>query len=179
MKTTIYSLLLIITSLFISCKKDKNNLNDPLPKKENLLIEEFTYDTAGVVFKITNDIDEAWNCQENIIEKPDSVYLKKFNFVGDDDPIGPKYTWFTKRGQYACWRYQYIDGGIKYMEIGFLNKHRPYIPYKYSSFAFTIGCTIYSLESMDFQRIFPKPVNDTVFVRLSAIRPDRFWNRKK
>jgi hypothetical protein len=140
-----------------------------------LLIEEYTYDPAGVVFKIVNNIDGGWNYIDKVFEKIDSVYLKKFQYYqGEGDPrFSSNYTWFTKKGQYICWRYPYIFEGYKYLEIGFQNDNKIY------SYLSVILCSQEASSGVTFQQLFPAPINDTVYVNLSWIRSDRVRSSKK
>lgn len=173
MKTKFWLILCFLSFIFASCKKEEG---ENKPHKDSLLIEEYIHDPTGVVFKIVNDIDSGLNYQENLIQKVDSVYLKKFHiFIGDTNMYGPTYTWFSKKGQYVCWRYNYIDGIDKLIDIGFPNHFRYYIPWKYCSFLTDVYCSEALREYPNFLRRFPKPINDTVYCKLSSFFPDKLW----
>jgi len=175
MKTVILFLLIIL--LFcVSCKKQDLNPVNKEPYKNSLLIEEYIHDSTGIVFKIINDIDSAYNYQEKFNQKVDSVYLKKFHiFIGDTNMYSTTYTWFSKKGQYVCWRYNYIDGNSKLIDIGFPNHIRYYNPWKYCGFVTYIFCSEPSRESYQLLQRFPKPINDTVYCKLSSFFPDKLW----
>lgn len=184
MKTKFWLILCFLSFIFASCEKwnptwssaEKKERSNPL-HKDSLLIEEYIHDSTGVVFKIVNDLDFGYNYQENLIQKIDSVYLRKFHiFIGDTNMYSPSYTWFSKKGQYVCWRYNYI--GIdekKLIDIGFPNHIRYYNPWKYCGFLTYVYCSEALREYPENLRRFPKPINDTVYCKLSSFFPDKLW----
>lgn len=135
-------LLLLIIFLFISCEKP----SEP-PFKNPNLIEELTIDSNGVVFKIINDVDSSYNYLVDLVHWVDSIYIKKFD---SEDK-----RWFSKHGEYVCWRYNYVD--FKIIEIGFVNKFPKTTHQKICSYSINY--------------FFNKPIEDTVYFKLSTIFP--------
>lgn len=158
--------LIIITLfsiIFYSCSKEdspvkESNMNDKL-------IEEYTYDPYGVVFKIKNDIDSAFNIDF------DSLAFSKFqhnyfNVTVDDINKIEYFTWIPY-DHYVNWRYNYT--GEKNITI----------ITNISNEGFIINSAIktYSFDPSEvskewFQEIFPYPLNDTVYVNISNIIDD-------
>jgi hypothetical protein len=130
------------------------------------------------VFKIINDVEHAWNNQENLMQKIDSICLEKFQYSGSINLFSKDFTWFTKKGQFVCWRYKYIHEGNKNLILGFPNAYRRFtIGYQFCLYSTSVGCNATSAKYPQFQILFPM-VNDTVIMRLSAIRPDMFKSYK-
>ena len=102
MKTLIK--IFILTIILCSCDNDEHvDISDHVDDK---LIEEYTYDSYGVVFKIKNDINYAFNLDF------DSVAFAKFQYnptIGDarvDMYNIDHFTWIPY-GHYVNWRYNY------------------------------------------------------------------------
>jgi hypothetical protein len=193
----------IVTLFFISVACDKTDEEiEIVPKGDYLeLIEEITMNPNGVVFKILNDIDSAvyqtnnttnlsptnlnrYFCAQGtetgFIIKIDSICLRKFHYNGPDNLSDVGYTWFTKKGQYVCWRdlYNLEEVGSsdhKWLDLGFPNRYRDIYPEKfciYSQLSFT---TIEEITKEEFLKVFPKPINDTVYTRLSLFKTEKAW----
>ena len=161
MKTIIKILLVVI--ILYSCDKD-----EPIIKQNYVdvnLVENYTYDTDGVVFKITNDIKYAFNLDF------DSLALAKFHFetlytTKEDLFDRESYTWIPY-GHHVNWRYNYT--GEKQITI---------IP-KITEDTLVV-CMVGDVYFRDpseidtdwFQKLFPYPVNDTVYVSISNIIDD-------
>lgn len=147
------------------------------PDEEILLIEEFTNDPTGVVFKIVNDLDSAfYRAPNEFVDlfkiKIDSVCLKKFMYNGIESPLTNNYTWFTKKGQFVCWRYKYFHTSEpfdKSVDLILPNRHREISPLKFCFYRGSTVCTYESSQTIAFQRVFPQPINDTVHVKLSSL----------
>lgn len=172
MKKIITLFILILSIVGISCKKSE----EPSPPvKENLLIEQYTYDSTGIIFKITNDVEHAWNYDANnfigAIQKIDSIALGKFEYNGDSNDYFNKkhYTWFTKKGQYVYWKYKYLDG-LKHLIVVFPNIYNVNNDpgKRYCDYETSLTCTTASSASSQIQLLFPI-VNDTVVMHLTAI----------
>lgn len=125
--------------LLVSCTKeeikpmDQNKPKTP-PKNDStevykeVLIEQFSYNSNGVVFKIVNDLDSAFDFQKNINIKIDSIALRKFHFPGSTDYFHGGWTWFTKKGQYVCWRDSYTHENVGYEGFKWLDMVFPSFP---------------------------------------------------
>jgi hypothetical protein len=173
--------IIILSSILFSCKK----IEDPIIPEENLLIEEFTYHQDGVVFKIVYDVENAIyripNTADDLFAiKIDSICISKFHYYGPRNFFSEGYTWFTKKGQYVCWRYKYTSeaGGYendKCMDLIFPNRFLEYSSEKFVVYSQFITNTYEASLNPSFQAIFPKPINDTVYVKLSRFRPDKVW----
>jgi hypothetical protein len=173
----LFTTILIFSNIvFIGCKKEKIDIQ----KHENLLIEEFVYNPNGVVFKITNDVDSA---AYQLIDlngafyytfhfKIDSIALKKFLYNGPENPLTNNYTWFTKKGQYVCWKYEYVhisEPYDKYIDMVIPNRYKNLSVSKFIFYRGLTTCTYNSSLTAAFQKVFPKPLNDTVYVKLSSL----------
>jgi hypothetical protein len=170
MKKNLFFLILLI-----SCQKDKIPIT-----KDSLLIEEFIYDHEGVVFKITNDIDSAYNYLEKCNISIDSIALRKFHNPAYLDYFGNGWTWFTKKGQYVCWRDKYTSNdlgynGFKWMDLVFPNKIRKISQDRFCVYGISIDCNESVSSLPAFKNIFPVPYQDTVFVKLSNLAPNSIW----
>lgn len=174
----LFTVVLLLSLGLQSCRKIETTT--PLtPIKDPNLIEEYTYDPSGVVFKIVDDVEHAWNYQEYRIQPIDSICLSKFEYIGSVDSMYTKnYTWFTKKGQYVYWRYKYIHEGGKHLTVIFPNIYRRHVVgFEICGFTGYIDCNINSSRYNDFQFLFPL-VNDTVQMRLSNIWPGAFLDYK-
>jgi hypothetical protein len=190
MKTLI--LFFIFAVCLISCEKnDDTNLiysekNDEVDKPQveirNPFIEEYVYDSGGVVFKITNDIDSLINNRTQTLQLIDSLAFKKLHYRNTIDSINNKdvYTWM-KKGDYVCWRYKYIfDGPINSTNSRYFistvidNPLSTTITDKYCEYSISLYYYQIDTEKYDYKNIFPYPVNDTVYVNISSIFKQHF-----
>lgn len=142
----IYLLCFILT---IACSKKEEKIKDPF------MIEEITFNKLGVVFKIIDDVDSAYNYHIGFTHSVDSIYIKKILVPTSDNKFNDNYTWFNKHGQYACWRIIYYDS--LFLETGFTNKY----PLRSSEKI----CTYFKTIKI------PLPDRDTVYLKLSTIIP--------
>jgi hypothetical protein len=176
--------IILILSLFaISCKKNEEPL--PVPGKDPNLIEEYTYDSTGVVFKIINDVERAWNAIPSVdsLQKADSLAFGKFDYPGTSTGNyfiynRKYYTWFTKKGQYVCWRYKYIDDVVNYRFDRSVKYYNVYIPYHKDEVDYIGCCTfvytdIAASKSELYPSMFPL-VNDTVTLYLTHLYPSGY-----
>jgi len=112
----------------------------------------------------------------SMVIKIDSIAIKRFHYFGSG--LWENYVWFKKIGQYVCWRDKYIqeDGTLKWLDLTFPNRYKNLSSGKYCLYSQFIMCDQQGSTSVDFNRIFPTPLNDTVYVKLSSFRQDKFWN---
>jgi len=164
---------IILSLLAFSCRKHEDSLDN----EDTNLIQVYTYDTNGVVFKIVNDVDSAAYQMQDIHGgfyytfhyKVDSICLKNWHYNGPEDFSDENFTWFTKRGQYICWRDVYI-GNIrseKWCDIFIPNKFMNLRNVKYLGYCGSIMTDSIAYRHPDFKKLFPEPVDDTVYVKLS------------
>lgn len=199
LKLTVLSISLIL--VLTTCKKHNDNPNEGTLNEYQELIEVVTMDPNGVVFKILNDIDSSiyqtnfttnmspTNANRYFLSpgnetgfriKIDSVCLKKFHYNGPDNLLSNGYTWFTKKGQYVCWRDAYTHEdvgylGYKWLDLGFPNRHKNLFPERFCMYSQFFMVIPENASLPQFLRIFPKPINDTVYTRLSLFRSDKVW----
>ncbi len=159
---TLFKVLLISIIVF-SCDKDEPIINQNYIDKN--LVEEYTYDPYGVVFKITNDINSAFNLDF------DSLALAKFHFeslyTSKEDLFNREcYTWIPY-GKHVNWRYNY-SGEKQITMIPKITEDT------------LIVCMVGDVYFRDpseidtdwFQELFPYPVNDTVYVSIAKLVDD-------
>jgi hypothetical protein len=165
-------LLSAIVFLF-SCTKIEYRPEVPKVHKP-VMVENITYDSSGVIFKITNDINQGYNYQE-VAEHGvsdwlilDTIYLKRFYSVSDASIFDDNYVHIGK-GDYVCWIYNYEYTGYRNIYMAFKNPKATNVEYSYCIYGTAIG---YSSESNWFMARFPRPVNDTVKVNLSSFFPE-------
>ncbi len=162
MKT--FTKIFFIIIIFYSCDNDESiNISDQVDDK---LIEEYTYDPYGVIFKITNDINYAFDLNF------DSVAFAKFQYnptLGDarvDMYNIDHFTWIPY-GYYVNWQYNYT--GQKFVTIITNISEEDYI---INAALKTYSCNPSEVNNEWFQSIFPYPVNDTVYVSISKLIDD-------
>jgi hypothetical protein len=169
---------LILSLLAFSCKKHEDSLDsEDTISEDNRLIQVYTYDSNGVVFKIVNDVDSAaYQMQDTyggfyytFHYKVDSICLKNWHYNGPEDFSSENFTWFTKRGQYVCWRDVYI-GKIrseKRCDIFIPNRYKNLRKVDYLEYGGAIMTDSIAYRHPDFKLVFPEPILDTVYVKLS------------
>jgi hypothetical protein len=159
----------IIILLIPGCKKDEDKPEMEQELHKSILVESVTYDTDGVVFKITNDISHGFNYNEEyehnkrIWQDLDSVYFKRFHVLSANLEDKDSYVLIGK-GDYVCWRYKYEYTGTRGIYMGFINSYAINEDYKYCIFGTDLG-----FSTSNYYKIkFPEPVNDTVYVKMSS-----------
>lgn len=165
MRTLLIFLILSIT--IYSCNEEESpnkdsNVNDKL-------VEEYTYDPYGVVFKIKNDINNAFNMDF------DSIAFSKFQHnyynVTVDDLNNVEYFTWIPYGHFVNWRYNYT--GQKFATIITNIDTEGNIS---NSAIKLYSCDPSEIDEEWFQEIFPNPLNDTVYVNISSIINDIISN---
>jgi len=169
-------LLLILSLWIMSCQKNDSIVIAP---KKVLMIEEYIHDDDGVIFKITNDIDSLINNRTKLIQKIDSLSFKKFHFSFSTDSVNNRstYTWM-KKDEYVCWKYKYVyDGPVPklnpnddryFLTVLIDNPAANDINTKYCTYDKLIYYNQSDIVTAAYQSVFPYPVNDTVYVSISA-----------
>ena len=165
MKTLFKILVLFI--IFCSC--DEDDSIEVIDHSNDKLIEEYTYNPYGVVFKITNDINSVYDFEF------DSLTFGKFHYDYPYDSLGTflddihnieHFTWIPY-GHYVSWRYNYT-GEKQIIIVTNINEDGAIIfglMKKYS-------CDPSEIDTEWFQEIFPHPVNDTVYVSINKLIED-------
>ena len=155
--------ILILSIIFYSCDNDESlDITDHIDDK---LVEEYTYDPYGVVFKITNDINNAFNYDF------DSLAFAKFQY---DPVLFTKadlfniecFTWISF-GCHVNWRYNYT-GQKQITIVTKINEDTAIV----SAALKLYSCDPSEVDEEWFQEIFPYPVNDTVHVSISKLIED-------
>ena len=187
---TIKLFLIFFAFIIISCeKKELTDYDEPIViTKPAPPIEIFNYNSSGVVFLIWHDVDSGFNGTTNKYEHIDSICLSKFHYYEFPVNISNlsdslKYTWFTKKGDYVCWEYNFWGGiehpyydpttsdttwswmfrNLKIRSIAFPNSLNGY-----SCYVGSVICDSIRSDTTHI-RFFPKPINDTVYVNLSYL----------
>ena len=138
-------------------------------KHKPVMVENITYDTDGVVFKIVNDISHGFNYNEEsehmnrVWQDLDSVYFKRLHMISTNIYDKKSYV-VVGKGDYVCWKYNYQYKGSRSIYIGFDNPYAVKPEYEYCLF----GTDIFFSTSNTFKIMFPEPVNDTVYVKMSS-----------
>ena len=165
MKTLIKILMLSI--VLYSCDSDESL--DIVDHIDDKLVEEYTYDPYGVIFKITNDLDHIEGVSQN--ESFDSLVFCKFHYELNSETVSNDvhnieyFTWIPY-GHYVYWRYNYT--GDKQVIITSFNENNQFI----YAFIKKYSCKPDDIDTDWFQYIFPYPINDTVYVSMAKIIED-------
>ena len=167
MKKYVYTSIILSAFLILTCRKTPDR--DSIDKKYTQ-VEQYTFDSDGVVFKIINDIDSFKSCQYDSKHKIDSLLFGKFqhNSIPSNDSLDVysdiRYFTCLKINQYVSWRYKYIDDSIKHIRVVL------YLNYPQTcSYSTTLLFDSITASTSWFQSMFPYPVNDTIEVKVSNI----------
>ena len=156
-------IITIFSILLYSCNEEE--FPDKDPNVNDKLVEEYTYDPYGVVFKIKNDINNAFNLNF------DSLAFSKFQYdyfnVTVDDLNKIEYFTWIPYDHYVNWRYNYT--GKKFVTIITNISEEGFI---INSAIKTYSCNPSEISEEWFQEVFPYPVDDTVYVNISDIIDD-------
>jgi hypothetical protein len=160
---------LTLTLAICSCSKDEEcpcvETKNHIPK----MVESIIYDPNGVVFKITNDINQGYNYQEivehgnSFWENIDTIYLKRFYSMSNASVFDSNYVRIGK-GDYICWRYNYVYQGYRNIYMAFKNPRTNNLEYSHCIY----GTALSYGDNNWFKARFPEPINDTVKVMLSS-----------
>ncbi len=166
--------ILVFLIIFYSCEEDGST--EVIDYSSNKLVEEFTFDQYGVLFKIIND----YNSDSDYSFDFDSVALSKFHYeikynvsgttINNDIHNKEHFTWIPY-GYYVNWRYNYTDEKQVVIVTNINNEGNYYL-----GFIKEYSCNPAEVDAEWFQELFPYSSNDTVYVSISKLIEDIKYN---